>query len=547
MITLTALVPGRDVDEADAGGEVILEDAPKITKWRLRDLPITEEALALPSYERNPEWLGEEIDPSQEPDRIVRNCGGCQRTFTSCWFFDGYSWVPMLFCDGCQKINAERHALTWERIKRGDPYAYVYSYGKARNFANVTGIRFILTDPSITSMTGVVPPVKSRKLFMNAVADLVSLPVTKPATGPTGHAEFGPSSMKYRELCPHWQNSPGTNDAAEEGTMLHERLVTGNYEGLDEQQRTSVELVGDLFDSIAGEMKNPQVFIEKRVDVAGLTWGTSDAIYVERPKAKVLDAKFGWIPVDDAEVNLQGWCYVVGVFHEFPDVQEVEAIFAQPRIDEVSRHTFTREKDYARMQLRIATVIERAKDPDAPYNPSPDTCLYCGNKAKCKALHAMALKVGPKVGGFEIPAELVPENITEPEQMALALLLAEVMGPWSEATKDRARTLMLDGGMDIPGWVLNQRSSPREITNVNAAWEIVQDRATPAEFMACIKGIRIGDLEKLYAAKAPRGMKGQAKQELDDKLRDKDAIRQEGVVHYLKRVSVPAALENKKP
>ena len=45
----------------------------------------------------------------------------------------------------------------------------------------------------------------------------------------------------------------------------------------------------------------------------GLTFGTADIVMVKGDRAIIGDAKFGWNPVEDAEKNLQGWAYAIGL------------------------------------------------------------------------------------------------------------------------------------------------------------------------------------------------------------------------------------------
>ena len=52
----------------------------------------------------------------------------------------------------------------------------------------------------------------------------------------------------------------------------------------------------------------------------GLTFGTADLVMVKADRAIIGDAKFGWNPVEDAETNLQGWAYAIGVFEKYPEV-----------------------------------------------------------------------------------------------------------------------------------------------------------------------------------------------------------------------------------
>jgi hypothetical protein len=50
------------------------------------------------------------------------------------------------------------------------------------------------------------------------------------------HAKHSPSSLKSKELCPHWENRPGSSKAADEGTMMHDAADTGHLDGLNEEQ-----------------------------------------------------------------------------------------------------------------------------------------------------------------------------------------------------------------------------------------------------------------------------------------------------------------------
>tara|TARA_Y100000593_G_C4179060_1_gene271082 strand:- start:50 stop:367 length:318 start_codon:yes stop_codon:yes gene_type:complete len=51
------------------------------------------------------------------------------------------------------------------------------------------------------------------------------------------HHKFGPSALKYIEICPGFRNSNETNPIAEEGTLLHEACETGEVDHLTEEQQ----------------------------------------------------------------------------------------------------------------------------------------------------------------------------------------------------------------------------------------------------------------------------------------------------------------------
>ena len=71
------------------------------------------------------------------------------------------------------------------------------------------------------------------------------------------HHKFSPSQLMYREACPGWQPDEGSSSAAaQEGTMMHKALETGDYSELNEEQKRCVDMVKDLFDSFEQELKD---------------------------------------------------------------------------------------------------------------------------------------------------------------------------------------------------------------------------------------------------------------------------------------------------
>ena len=50
-----------------------------------------------------------------------------------------------------------------------------------------------------------------------------SQPVVPSAAEPA-HAKHGPSSLKYKEICPSWQNREGSNWASDKGDRIHEAM-----------------------------------------------------------------------------------------------------------------------------------------------------------------------------------------------------------------------------------------------------------------------------------------------------------------------------------
>jgi hypothetical protein len=270
----------------------------------------------------------------------------------------------------------------------------------------------------------------------------------------------------------------------------------------------------------------------------GLTFGTADSVMVRKDRAIIADAKFGWTAVEDAEYNLQGWAYAVGVFEKYRDVQTVDVVFAQPRLNMVSRHAFHRSTDLNRMSLRIATVIARAKGEDKELNPTEWACLYCGAKATCKALHKKALIISSKFSSLTDDKDLIdlynPDQLANVDLRSKAEILRRVLEPWCEKVKKENLKHILETGEEIPGFELKSRSGRRSVSDPQITWELVKDRLTPEEF-AAVTEVSVAQLLKAYSDKAPRGSKENLKQEIEDRLTDAGVLQGGNEIQYLQR------------
>jgi len=332
------------------------------------------------------------------------------------------------------------------------------------------------------------------------------------------HAKHGPSSLKSKEQCPHWVNRPGSSAAAEEGTQMHESAETGRLDGLNPEQIAQVKECMIAVDQLQEEIPGCLRYTELLVDVCGLTFGTADVILLGAHSVTLIDYKFGRIPVDDAEKNLQGFAYALGCFDLF-GVDSVTVVFLQPRCDLRTEHTFIRSADYERMKHRVETVIKRAEEKNSPYCPHPTNCRYCGLKARCPALASKALAVVEKLpDSLELPAVLDPQAITQPDQMALALKLAPVLIEWADAIKAHALE-MVRGGEEIPGYELKHRSGRRVIKELSAVWDIVRKSfAVPLEEFLPACSISVTALGKAVKDSQPRGKGAAAIRSLNQQL-----------------------------
>jgi hypothetical protein len=218
----------------------------------------------------------------------------------------------------------------------------------------------------------------------------------------------------------------------------------------------------------------------------------------------------------------------------------VDVVFAQPRLDMVSKARFFRNADLEKMKLRVMAVIARAKDhKPEDLRPSEFSCLYCGAKATCTALHKKALIISSKFAPLAEDGELIdlynPSQLATPELRGKAEILRRVLEPWCEKVRKENLRYAVEEGEDIPGFEVKSRSGRRTVSDSQLTWELVKDRLTPEEF-AAVTEISVAQLLKAYSSKAPRGSKEKLKQEIEDKLTEAGVLQGGDEIRYLQRI-----------
>lgn len=356
------------------------------------------------------------------------------------------------------------------------------------------------------------------------------------------HAEHGPSGLKNYEACPSYKGRSGTNPIAEAGTRIHEAIENRDPSVLvDEVERGLAEwclaFLAANRDERSANAKlvasHQEIQLQMRVGDFH-TFGTSDLIDIYDDGSGVLyDWKTGYGAVEDAEVNVQVQAYAFGIFSKFPELQRLDCYLVLPRRGEITHAHYSRV-DMARIQLRIGTIIARAKESSGKiFNPKEGVCDYCANQGSCKALAEKALVIGQKAG-FEVPQSISLEGA--PDDRAKLLKLANLLANWCEDTKKELLRQALEDGAEITGYKLEQRRTPRAVDNPLLGYDAVKDMVSLEEYLLSCTRVSVPTLEKFVAEKAPKGKKAEAKQHLEDLLRGSGALRDEGSIHRLKAI-----------
>jgi hypothetical protein len=257
-------------------------------------------------------------------------------------------------------------------------------------------------------------------------------------------------------------------------------------------------------------------------------FGTVDRVVIRGTHVDVVDFKFGRGEIDDAEINIQGQAYLLGVMDKFPELETATVHFIIPRRDEVFTADFTRA-DMEGIRLRIGLIVGKAMLSDAERIPNTEGCKYCKHKLSCPALNdkmlPLAKKYAKTVDDFELNlwGSYSPAEIEDPEVLGKMLNVASVVDKWAEAAKKQATKLATDEGLEIPGYDLHFRTATAKIGDSQAAFDAVEHLLSAEEFMnAC--NVTPTALGKAYSEKLPRGEKKDARAKIDNALEDAGVI-----------------------
>lgn len=373
----------------------------------------------------------------------------------------------------------------------------------------------------------------------------------KPAAEST-HAVQSPSTFKAREICPSYVPDEETTAAAERGSALHLLLQNHGHKArtkareLDELDETQLGMVCDYIEPFE-KLKGVKIIREHRFNLKPLKIvdcdkGTADLLLLDEKRAHIdlMDYKFGWIEVDDAEDNIQLAIYVIGAFSENPWAKTVMAHILQPARDEVSTHLF-RRSDVEPILLRARTIAERSNRlAGVEFNPRVDNCLWCDYKASCLALHGMILKAA-KQAKLALPAGcLVPDDFNDLANSGDVYDFAEIAIKWAQAVKWKIIQMNM-AGAEIPGHELRETNGKRIIVDPCGAQEVLETKfqVPLAEFLA-VSSPSITACEKLVAKHAEHGEKGKTQQEMSTALMAEGMIATGNPSRFLVRINTKA-------
>lgn len=291
---------------------------------------------------------------------------------------------------------------------------------------------------------------------------------------------------------------------ADEGTRLHaaiaRALTSWSLEGLSDED---AELVTRAYEYAmrhgVGEVGG---HVERDVVIRGregrvLSVGRADLIIPRTDGTRVIDFKFGHVPLDEVDAAFQAAAYVAGAC-DSEDSPVGFGYLYMPRLD----REYAQRVDIPEAVERIEETVDACLKPDAPLVPG-SWCSYCTACGLCPATQ-QAVATAPE----KLPT-LADVNRLPAAGLAKSLqLYRELLKPIGKAIEARARTLLEENPDSVPGWRLNSQNGQRH-ADPGALYEAVKDVLTLDEYLACTS-VSVAQVEQALDAKKeklePRGL-----------------------------------------
>ncbi len=366
------------------------------------------------------------------------------------------------------------------------------------------------------------------------------------------HHPYSPSSLQLREACPKFQQRGGpVHEMATIGTKQHnavdsqqddETLPDFRAAAVAEcirhcEERAKEYPGGTVLKEAYLPIDNQAVVISaveqftivdpdtklecpgfrrESYSFRGTTAGYIDfaVISADETEAELTDFKFGNNAVEDADNNVQGMGYALGLLKKYPKLEKITVRFIMAHLDLVSECVFLR-KDFPAIRLRVCTIVRRAIEAAAREGdfsmatPNNSACLFCGLIGKCPKVAEFVIRLGRKYRPLEIPESVTPSTLHDPKQVGTGLKLASVVAQWAEAYKRQANAKTIDSPGFIPEGYILVETQKRKVVKarelIDLAKRFVRPENAPA-IEACVD-VALGSLEDLISTDAPRGSK----------------------------------------
>ena len=229
---------------------------------------------------------------------------------------------------------------------------------------------------------------------------------------------------------------------------------------------------------------DPLVLVEQRLDYSryvGIegSFGTGDCVIVSDGLLHIIDYKHGLGVLVSAEKNSQLSCYALGALDLFDgiyDIEQVSLTIYQPRRENVSTYTMSREELLAWAETVLAPAAKLAYEGKGEFKAGGH-CQFCKAKANCRKRAEYNLELARY--DFEMPALLGDDEV------AAILTKADELVSWAGDVKDYALQKALSG-TKFTGFKVVEGRSNRKYTDEAAVAKAVEDAGYEPYPFSCV-------------------------------------------------------------
>ena len=217
--------------------------------------------------------------------------------------------------------------------------------------------------------------------------------------------------------------------------------------------------------------KDPKVLVEQRLDFSKWVpdgFGTGDCLIIADKVLQIIDFKYGLGILVEAENNPQMMCYALGALDTYDgiyDIESVEMTIFQPRRDNVSTFTISKEELLKWAEEFLAPTAQLAYNGEGEYHAG-DHCQFCKVKATCRERAAYNMELAAY--DFEEPATLDDSEIAD------ILPRIDNLVAWANDIKEYALQQAMSG-TEYKGFKVVEGRSVRKYTDDAAVAATVEN------------------------------------------------------------------------
>lgn len=276
---------------------------------------------------------------------------------------------------------------------------------------------------------------------------------------------------------------------AQQGTDAHElceykvlhalgqdvRDPTENLDFFDKEMDDCTDLyceyVLEQYEKAKKFCTDPKVLVEQRLDFSKWVpdgFGTGDCLIIADRVLQIVDFKYGLGVLVEAEDNPQMMCYALGALDTYDgiyDIETIEMTIFQPRRDNISTYSISKEKLLEWAETFLKPTAELAYNGEGEFSAG-DHCQFCKVKATCRKRAEYNMELARY--DFEEPTKLDNDEIAGILPKIDSLIL------WANDIKEYALQQALSGTR-FKGYKIVEGKSNRKYTDENAVATVVEN------------------------------------------------------------------------